>query len=188
MTEARHPITDRPYLRYCPSCGSTDLHRPIVDRLVCKTCGFELYFNAASAVIGLITDEQGRLLVTIRAREPAKGRMGLPGGFVDLGETAEQALAREIKEELGLELARARFLCTEPNVYLYKGVTYVTVDMAFVCKVMDPNKAAAADDVLQIMWLYPSQIRPEDFGFRSMANVFKRFVHEGLGPAGPCDR
>lgn len=176
MSHRHYPISDRPYIQYCPRCGSRAIPRPIISRLICQDCGFELYFNAATAVIALITDELGRLLLTVRAREPQKGMLGLPGGFVDLGETAEMALAREVEEELSVGLCSARFLCTEPNIYPYKGVTYVTVDIAFVCKVDQPQLATPTDDVAQILWRQPSQVDPKDFGFESMAKVFIRFM------------
>lgn len=114
--------------------------------------------------------------MTVRARDPQKGMLGLPGGFVDLGETAEQALAREVKEELGVGLHSAKFLCTEPNIYLYKGVIYVTVDIAFVCKVDEPQLVTPADDVAQIIWRPPSQVDPKEFGFESMTKAFMRFM------------
>ena len=172
------PILDRPYLRYCPKCGSGDLARPIVHKLTCKACGFELYFNAAAAVAALIVDGRGRLLVTVRAKDPAKGTLGLPGGFVDLGESAEQALAREIQEELGLELLSATYLCSEPNTYPYKGVTYKTLDIAFLCQVRDPEKALADDDVAAVRWCHPTEIDAGQFGFESIRRVFDRFVKD----------
>ncbi len=68
----------------------------------CESCDFEFYLNVAAAVAALITDEEGRLLVVVRAEEPRKGMWDLPGGFADPGESAEEALGRELAEELGL--------------------------------------------------------------------------------------
>jgi NAD+ diphosphatase len=170
------PILDRAYLRYCPNCGSGGLTHPIVDKLACRDCGFELYFNAATAVIALIVDDRKRLLVTTRAREPAKGALGLPGGFVDLGESAEQALAREIREEVGLDLVQATYLCSEPNTYPYKGVVYKTVDLAFVCRVKNADGASPADDVATVRWCLPAEIDPGQFCFESMRRVFAAFA------------
>jgi ADP-ribose pyrophosphatase YjhB (NUDIX family) len=77
--------------------------------LRCEACGFELYLNVAAAVAGLIRDERGRLLITVRGKEPGKGKWDLPGGFADPNESAEQALAREIREEVGLEVTAMRY-------------------------------------------------------------------------------
>jgi NADH pyrophosphatase NudC (nudix superfamily) len=170
------PILDRPYLRCCPKCSSGDLVRPIVGKLVCRSCGFELYFNAAASVIAFITDSQGRLLVTRRARDPGKGALGLPGGFIDLDESAEQAVTREVKEETGLHVTAAVYLCSAPNTYPYKGVVYKSLDLAFACKVGAVDAARAADDVAELHWRRPEEIDPAEFAFESMAKSFRAFM------------
>jgi NAD+ diphosphatase len=168
------PILDRPYLRFCPKCGSGDLVRPIVGKMVCRSCGFELYFNAAAAVMAFITDDQGRLLVTRRARDPQKGALGLPGGFVELGESAEQAVVREVKEETALDVVSSVYLCSGANTYPYKGVVYKSVDLAFACRVRDIDEMRAADDVAELHWLRPEEIDPHQFAFDSMRTAFAR--------------
>lgn len=50
----------------------------------------------------VVTDPRGRLLLILRAHEPAAGRWSLPGGRIEAGETDEQAVAREVAEETGL--------------------------------------------------------------------------------------
>src|SRR5208337_901997 len=88
--------------RFCPGCGAEGIAVRADRSILCKQCGFHFYFNAAAAVAGLIEDDKGRLLMTVRAHDPAKGALDLPGGFVDFDETAEDALKREVKEELSL--------------------------------------------------------------------------------------
>ena len=60
---------------------------------------FIYYFNPSSAVACFIRNSRGELLLVRRAKEPAKGRLDLPGGFVDMHESAEEAAQREVKEE-----------------------------------------------------------------------------------------
>lgn len=84
---------------HCPGCGARRPER--AEPLSCR-CGFHYYFNPAVAVGGLITDADGRMLFIRRARDPGRGKLGLPGGFVDAGESAEEALRREVEEEVGL--------------------------------------------------------------------------------------
>ena len=69
-----------------------------------------------------------------RAKEPAMGKLALPGGFIDEGETAEEGIRREFTEEVGFAPGAIDFLCSRPNLYLYKEVTYPVLDFFFVAR------------------------------------------------------
>ena len=62
------------------------------------------------------------------------GTWDLPGGFIDFEETAEQALRRELHEELNLTVDRSRYLFSIPNRYVFAGVLYRTIDLFFLCR------------------------------------------------------
>jgi NAD+ diphosphatase len=161
-------------LRYCPKCGAAAL-RPVESKLWhCTSCGFELYLNVAAAVAALIADGQGRLLIVVRGEEPRKGMWDLPGGFVDPGESAEDALRREVAEELGLQVTSTRFLCSYPNTYEYGGVRYATIDLGFVCEVADAN-VTANREIAQVRFVSPRDIDLAQFGFRSTAGIVERY-------------
>ncbi len=72
-------------------------------RLCCVQCGFVLYLNPKAVSAAVFSHDSGIVLVR-RAIEPAKGHWALPGGFVDLGETAAAAAIRETMEETGLQI------------------------------------------------------------------------------------
>lgn len=64
-----------------------------------------------------VFDETGRLLLIQRGRPPGEGTWGLPGGLIDLGETLEQAATREVKEELGIQIAVGDLVTTFESIY-----------------------------------------------------------------------
>lgn len=163
--------------RYCPKCAAAALRFTGPKRLHCDVCGFELYLNPAAAVAALIVDPQGRLLVVERAQEPKKGMWDLPGGFADPGESAEEALRREVAEEVGLEITSLRYAGSYPNVYDYMGVRYRTMDLGFVCEVADagtirpgPTEVAAAH------FKRPDEIDVHRFAFDSMRRLVEAYL------------
>lgn len=172
-----HPMEK---FRYCPLCGSADFRENNEKSKRCARCGFTYYFNPAAATVAVITNEKGELLVARRAKDPAKGTLDLPGGFCDLGETAEEGVAREVKEETGLVVSQAKFLFSLPNTYPYSGVVIHTVDLFFACQVEDTAGAHAMDDVGELQWLPPQDIRPELFGLESIRRGVRRIIERGL--------
>ncbi|MFY9397550.1 MAG: NUDIX domain-containing protein [Desulfomonilia bacterium] len=167
--------------RFCPGCGSPGLSLVGGRSLSCAGCGFTYYLNAAAAVAALIEDPDRGLLLTRRACDPGKGTLDLPGGFVDLAESAEQTLAREVQEELNLEVISSRFLGTFPNTYLYRGITYFTLDLAFECEVKDFNTLRAGDDAQECLFVRARDIRLEDIGLDSIRNMVARYVRRSIG-------
>ena len=91
-----------------------------------------------------------------------------PGGFVDIGETAETAVRREISEEVGIELKNVAFLCSRPNEYFHRDVTYPVLDFFFTAEAVDADAATALDDVESCVWLDPAEVDPEELAFPSM--------------------
>ena len=126
----------------------------------CTTCGFVYYFNPSSAVACFIRNSKGELLLVRRAKEPAKGTLDLPGGFVDMYESAEDAAHREVKEETGLDIAGCRYLFSIPNLYPYSGFEVVK----------------AEDDAAEIIILPANQLNSDDFGLQSIKKAVDRYI------------
>ena len=120
-----HPLAQ---FKFCPKCGSPRFEVHNGKSKHCLDCGFTYYFNPSSATVALIQNGQGDLLVCRRGKEPAKGTLDLPGGFVDMFETGEEGVIREVKEETGLDVCRAQYLFSLPNLYLYSGFLVHTLD------------------------------------------------------------
>lgn len=167
---------------YCPKCSVRALRPSSPKSIVCSECGFEFFFNPAAAVAGLIVNDAGQLLVTVRAADPGKGSWDLPGGFIDAGETAEHALAREIKEELNLDVDSMDYFASAPNEYTYKGVTYSTLDIAFICHAADLSAMKPLDDIEQAMFLPPESIDLARFAFPSIRTFVERFKKQFRKP------
>ena len=141
-----HPLT---LFHYCPRCGSSRFTERNEKAKKCADCGFVYYFNPSSATVALILNSQGELLVTRRAKDPAKGTLDLPGGFVDMHETGEEGVAREVREETGFTVQKSTYLFSLPNIYPYSGFEVHTLDMFFLCEVDDPSMPEAHDDVAE---------------------------------------
>lgn len=167
-----HPLDQ---FRFCPLCGSAHFNEHNEKSKRCEDCGFVYYFNPSAATVALILNEQGELLVTRRAKDPAKGTLDLPGGFVDLNETVEQGVAREVLEETGLKVTRCRFLFSLPNLYTYSGFTVHTADLFFRCEVDDYNHPEAHDDVSDSFFIPLHELNPKDFGLHSIQTGVELF-------------
>lgn len=161
---------------YCPVCGAKTFAERNEKAKNCTTCGFVYYFNPSSSVACFIKNKKGELLLVRRAKEPAKGTLDLPGGFVDMHESAEEAVLREVKEETGLEITNCRYLFSLPNIYPYCGFDVHTVDMFFECLTDTFNGATAEDDAAEIVILSPNELQPDNFGLQSIKKAVKMYI------------
>jgi NAD+ diphosphatase len=162
--------------KYCPSCGANKITKRSDNSIQCSSCLFVFYINAAGAVAGLIFDDSGKLLLTVRGRNPLKGLLDLPGGFINIGETAEFALRREIKEELDADIENIEYLESQPNIYPFSGIIYHTLDIFFKCSISANSIIKAGDDIDNYKFIIPEKINLEQVAFNSVKNVIKKFV------------
>ena len=170
-----HPLE---LFKYCPKCGSAAFHVKDEKAKRCEECGFVYYFNSSADTVAFILNEKNELLVCRRAKEPKKGTLDLTGGFIDRFETGEEGVAREVKEETGLEVEEATYLFSLPNTYLYSGFLAHTLDLFFRCNVKDESRLQAMDDVAESFWMPLDKINPEEFGLDSVREGVKRFLKE----------
>lgn len=156
-------------MHYCPECGSHSLSSSDNHQFVCQECDFVYFHNVASAVMAAVVREHNgtQLLVATRSREPGKGLLDLPGGFVDPDESAETALRRELQEEIGVSPESFHYLTSFPNTYPYRTVVYKTCDLVFKVTLLPNAKVQAADDVESLEWITLSDLDTERFAFES---------------------
>lgn len=178
-TATNHPLAQ---FLYCPECGSPRFEVNNEKSKKCADCGFVYYFNPSAATVALILNKENELLVCRRAKEPAKGTLDLPGGFIDMHETGEEGVAREVLEETGLKVKETSYLFTLPNIYVYSSFPVHTLDMFFLCTVDDTSHFSAMDDVADSFFVPLSEIRPEDFGLDSIRKGLGLFLANSLHP------
>ncbi len=171
MSGTKHPFHQ---FKYCPKCGSSEFHVNNEKSKKCGNCNFTYYFNSCAASVGLIFNENDELLVATRAHEPAKGTFDLPGGFVDMYETGEESMMREIKEETNLDVVGVEYMFSIPNIYVYSDFEVHTLDLVFNCKVNDLSNMKAEDDVTQLEFVKRQDLNPNLFGLTSIKEVIKK--------------
>lgn len=164
--------------RFCPYCGARLASanqigaRPVGVR--CVVCGGEIYANPLPTAAAVIL-RRGALLLGQRAVEPFAGAYSLPGGFVEEGESTEEALARELREETGLEVVSADLLGLYVDRYPYQGVDRWCLCAAYAVEAR--GEPIAASDVASLRWwrvdTLPDAI-PFDSNRRAIADALAR--------------
>lgn len=158
---------------FCPKCGSKNFSQSKVNSYRCSDCSFHIFLNTAAAVAGIITNAKKEVLFTIRRFEPKAGMLDLPGGFVNYEESAEDALRREIKEELGVNVTKLTYYKSLPNIYEYDGVTYHTLDLFYFCEVDNIENITVADDVSGYVFESIASLGIERIGLYSPKQIVK---------------
>ena len=97
---------------------------------------------------------------------------------MDYNETGEEGIAREVKEETGLEITGSKYLFPVPNKYTYCGLDIPTLDMFYECTVEEGAQPVAADDAAECFWLPKSEVHPEQFGLRSIRHALNLYFNK----------
>jgi NAD+ diphosphatase len=98
---------------HCPQCGTRTVPAPAGHLTTCPTDGSEHFPRLDPAVIMLVIDPDDRLMLARNALWPP-GRMSVVAGFVEPGESAEHAVAREVYEETAIVVGQVRYLGSQP--------------------------------------------------------------------------
>jgi ADP-ribose pyrophosphatase YjhB (NUDIX family) len=151
---------------YCPSCGSRDIYFDNIKKFRCKACDFTFFQNVAAAAAAIL-EYDGKIIAIKRGQEPQKGKLDLPGGFLDPEERAEDGLKREIKEELKIELVELKYLGSYPNIYRYKGVLYHTCDLLFYSKIDTLPADFNRNEIEELVLIDLKKIPVDEFAFES---------------------
>lgn len=152
--------------KFCPKCKvKLDLKSSFAS---CSKCDFIYYFNPAPCVVALFYKDNKTLLAK-RAIEPQKNTWDTIGGFIENGETAEQTVVREVKEETNLEVKVKKYLGSVPDIY---GDTLVPTLIFVYLVEINGGEMKAQDDVAQLEWFEIDKL-PKNIAFASFGPIIK---------------
>lgn len=134
---------------------------------MCTSCRFVFYLGP-KLVAATIPEQDGHVLLTRRSINPAKGRWTFPGGFVDFGESATAAAARETFEETGLTVDLGGLV----GVYSYSDSPVIVVYRALVTG--GTLGTCAENDMVE--WVKPADIPWTELAFPSTQAALSDFL------------
>jgi len=139
--------------RYCPRCGGRLEPAVAGHVLVCGACGRQQFPRADPAVIMLVVDGDRALL----GRQPSwpEGRYSTLAGFVDPGESLEEAVAREVAEEVGVEVTEVTYFGNQPWPFPS------SLMVGFFARAVTTEIRVDQDEISDARWFTREQMREE---------------------------
>lgn len=166
------------FLKFCPKCGHETLQWDDEKKWSCSHCDYALFHNVAGAVAVLIKFKD-EFLFTRRNQKPKKGKLDLPGGFVDPKESAEETCVRELFEEMKIEvpISDLKYLASLPNTYEYKNILYNTLDLFYEYEVSEKfDVEIEVSEISETIWLKKEVLNLEDLAFDSQRLFLKNYL------------
>ena len=161
-------------MNFCNQCGAkVEFRIPPGDHLprhICDACGTIHYLNPR-LVVGCVPEHEGRILLCRRAIEPRRGFWTVPAGFMENGETLQQAAARESYEEA---LARVEIGSLLSIVHVLHAQQ---VHVFFRAGMTEPTYGVGAES-LETVLLEPEEIPWADIAFRSVDFALHRYLED----------
>ncbi len=160
---------------FCAHCGGRlEVRSPRPadrPRPVCGACGVVVYLDPKVAV-GTIIPHEGGLVLLKRAIEPGRGKWVFPGGFVDRGESLEEAAVREAREEVCLDVEPVSLL----GVYSYR--KYPVVIVVYEARVIG-GALKAGEEVLEAQVFAADGVPWSDLAFESTKDALRAYLRNG---------
>lgn len=154
--------------KHCPLCAAP-LERG-GGEVNCPKCGFVGYANSKPTASALVVDDEGRVMLSKRARDPAVGKWDLPGGFVEEGEHPLDCLHRELREEAGIGLRDTEFLGIFMDWYGLDARNVSTLNLYWSARIAE-GTPEPADDVEELRFFALDEISTEDLAFEHLPKV-----------------
>lgn len=134
------------------------------------------YFANPKPTVGvIITNSKNEILLAKRGIEPFIHTWDLPGGFVEIGESFEEAASREIKEELGVTVTSTKYFSSQIGTYEFSGIVYPILDTTFIATIADTN-FSPADDVTEVAFFPVDAIPFDQIKMENILDAVRRYV------------
>lgn len=161
---------------YCASCGSALEDRGHEGSRHCPACGRDWYRNMAPTAGAAIVKDH-KALVTVRARDPEKGRLDVPGGFLGPDEHPLTGLKREVAEELGIEIEVQVSDCLSMVPHPYGEGGDIVLALGFRARWVS-GEPQPNDDVAEIRWLTADEIAAANFAWEHDRELLRRALED----------
>lgn len=163
---------------YCPKCSAIISRKKIEDRLrdYCEQCETVFYDNPLPVVSAVVPNKKREILLVLRDRDPYAGQWCLPSGFVELNESIEKAVKRELREETGIKGKVLRLIDTHSRYNdVYGDLIWVTFEIDW-----KSGKVSAGDDARDAKF-FPIFDLPK-LPFHANRRAVKRYIksHQDL--------
>lgn len=150
-------------------------------RFDCLACGEPTYLNPRPTSSAIVLDGRDRVLLARRGADPFKGLWDLPGGFCEPGESLEETLRRELREETGLESEVLGTLGSVPDRYGTDGV--FTLNAFFLARLHE-GTPVAADDVAELRFFELAELpASSEFAFACCREAIDDYRRKAAGTA-----
>lgn len=162
--------------RFCPACATELAPSDAEGGSECSSCRRSWYRNMAPTAGAAIVND-GKVLATVRARDPEKGKTDVPGGFLGPDEHPIAGLKREVEEELGIQIDVEVGDCLQMVPHPYGDDGDMVLALGFVARWIG-GEPAPNDDVAEIRWLTADELDAEDFAWEHDRNLLRRALEE----------
>lgn len=160
--------------KFCPNC-KTELTSHASHKS-CSACGKSYFFNAQPTVSCFLRNEKGEYLLIRREVNPFKGWWDFPGGFVDPGESLEEAVKREVKEETNVDIKNIRYIGSGKDDYNYEGVLIPVIETNFVAEFESSANIMAGDDASDFGLFTVENLPIDEVAFENQRITFKKYI------------
>jgi ADP-ribose pyrophosphatase YjhB (NUDIX family) len=153
--------------RFCPRCGRpADVEYPRF--MSCPHCGYGAYYNPKPVAAAIPATADGRIILLRRGFDPGKGLWTFPGGFVDLGESVEDAARRETMEELEIDVELG------PVVGVYSRPEDRVVLIVYAATATEPPQTT--DEAPEVRAFAPHELPWDALAFWSTERALRDFI------------